>query len=184
MIRKIVPTKDPKLRSETKEIKKIDKKILSILEDMRETLKAQKDPQGVGLAAPQIGQPYKIFMMVDRGKILTVFNPKIIRLSKDDNDPREEGGEYIMEGCLSLPHFYGPVKRSWIVELEYDTMVEKKKGEWYLEHRHESFEGFVAQIIQHETDHLNGKLFIDRLLEQDRQLYQLKNKVWHEVELT
>jgi peptide deformylase len=183
MIRKIVPTKDPKLRAETREVKKIDKKILDLLEDMHETLKAQKDPQGVGLAATQIGHPLKIFMMVDRGRVITIFNPKIVKLSKSDNDPKDEGGEYIMEGCLSLPHFYGPVKRSWKVELKYDEAVQKENGDWKLEPRHETFEGFVAQIIQHETDHLNGKLFIDRLLEQNRQLYQLKNKEWHEVEL-
>lgn len=182
MIRKIVTFREPKLRTETKEIKIIDKKILEILEDMRETLKVQKDPKGVGLAATQIGYPLKLFMMVDHGNIITIFNPKIITLSKSDNDPKGEDEEYIMEGCLSLPHFYGPVKRSWKVELKYDS-PEMTNDKWQLIHKHETFEGFVAQIIQHETDHLNGKLFVDRLLEQKRQLYQLKNKKWHEVEL-
>ncbi len=183
MIRKIVPVKDPKLRQETKEVKVIDKKILNLLEDMRNTLHAQNDPQGVGLAATQLGYPYKIFMMVDRGKIITIFNPKIIKLSKSDNDPKGDNEEYIMEGCLSLPHFYGPVKRSWKTELKYDKAVKMENGKWIIENCHETFEGFVAQIIQHETDHLNGKLFIDRLLEQNRQLYQLRNKEWIEVEI-
>lgn len=183
MIRKIVTVREPKLRIQTKEVKKIDKRILDLLEDMRETLLDQKDPKGVGLAATQIGYPLKIFMMVDKGEIVTIFNPKILKLSKNDNDPKGKNEEYIMEGCLSLPHYYGPVKRSWKIELKYDTAIDLGAGRWALEPKHETFEGFVAQIIQHETDHLNGKLFVDRLLEQKRQLYQLKNKKWQEVEL-
>lgn len=190
MVRKILTTQDPKLRQKSKPVTKIDKKILKLLDDMRDTLKVQKDPEGVGLAAPQIGEFYQIFLMQDKRKVIPVFNPKIIKLSKKTNDPSsskssgqaQDNEEYIMEGCLSLPHYYGPVQRSWSVELKYQTPV-LENGKWKLENRHEVIEGFTAQIIQHEVDHLNGTIFVDKLLEQNRRLFQLKNKDWEEVEL-
>lgn len=187
MIQRILTTKEPKLRQETKPITKIDKKVLQIMRDLKETLKVQKDPEGVGIAATQIGVPLKIFLLDYKGKHLFICNPKITKLSKKTNDPKEpispEGeNNYVMEGCLSLPHFYGPVRRSWSVEFEYDEPVEKD-GNWHLVHKKDTFKGFFAQIVQHEVDHLNGKVFIDRLLEQKRALYQLKNEEWHEVDL-
>ena len=81
-----------------------------------------------------------------------------------------------MEGCLSLPHFYGPVKKPDVVELEYLDEKGKKQRK--------TFRGFMAQIIQHEVDHLEGVLFIDRLLEQNKPLYEYKNGEWTEVDLT
>jgi peptide deformylase len=187
MIRTIVTTRDPKLRQATKPVTKIDKKVLQVMRDLEETLKVQKDPEGVGIAATQIGIPLKMFLIHHKGKHLIVCNPKILKLSKKTNDPKEPVGpdgenHYIMEGCLSLPHFYGPVKRAWEVEFEYDEPMEID-GHWKLEHKKEKFTGFFAQIIQHEVDHLNGKVFVDRLLEQKRALYQLKSEEWHEVDL-
>lgn len=187
MVRKILTTQDPQLRQKSKPVKKIDKKILKILQDLQDTLKVQKDPEGVGLAAPQIGEFYQIFLLQDKKKIVPVLNPKIIKLSKKTNDPpsrkaaegqvpgEKTNDEYIMEGCLSLPHYYGPVRRAWSVELEYQTPK--------LENRHETIEGFAAQIIQHEVDHLNGIVFIDKLFAQKRKLYQLVNKEWQEIKL-
>lgn len=202
MVRKIVPTHDPNLRQPAKRVVKIDKKILQILKDMEDTLKSQKDPEGVGLAALQIGEPYQIFLISDGKKAIPVFNPEIIKLSRKTNDPsasllqaetkgslqaQEKSGknkdEYIMEGCLSLPHYYGPVQRAWEVTLKYDKPVKLEAGGWRLETRSDTFKGFVAQIIQHEVDHLKGKIFIDRLLEQNRKLYLQRNKKWTEVEL-
>lgn len=188
VVRKILLTRDPRLRQKSRPVTKIDKKILKILEDMKDTLRIQKDPEGVGLAAPQIGEFYQIFLMQDKKKVVPIFNPKIIKLSKRTNDPTRKTGtrnlepEYIMEGCLSLPHYYGPVQRAWSVELEYQKpkMVD---GKWQLESRHEVIEGFPAQIIQHEVDHLSGTVFIDKLFAQKRKLFQLKNKEWVEVEL-
>lgn len=190
MVRKILTTRDPRLRQESKPVTKIDKKILRLLEDMNDTLKSQKDPEGVGLAAPQINEFYQIFLMSDKKKFVPIINPKIIKLSKKTNDPSTHAArleqapndEYIMEGCLSLPHYYGPVQRSWTVELKYQSPVEKD-GEWILEDKHETFEGFTAQIIQHEVDHLSGKVFVDKLFTQNRQLFQLKNGEWIKVDL-
>lgn len=190
VIRKILLTRDPRLRQKSKPVTKVDKKILKILEDMKDTLKVQKDPEGVGLAAPQIGEFYQIFLMQDKKHVIPIFNPKIIKLSKKTNDPstrktrsgQVQNDEYIMEGCLSLPHYYGPVQRAWSVKLEYQTpkMVD---GKWQLENRYEVIEGFLAQIMQHEIDHLNGTVFIDKLFVQNRQLFQLVKGKWQEVDL-
>lgn len=189
MIRKVLSTQDPKLRQLSKPVLKIDRKILFILRDLEDTLKDQNDPEGVGLAAPQIGEFYQMFIMRDKKNIVSVLNPKIIKLSKKTNDPKKNSPgidnkikDYIMEGCLSLPHYYGPVKRSWGIELTYQS-PKLENGEWILENKHEIIEGFTAQIIQHEVDHLKGKFFIDNLLEQKRRLFKLKNNDWTEVDL-
>lgn len=180
MVRKIVKVKDPRLRKRSKKIEKVDKKIKALINDLADTLISQKDPEGVGLAAPQIGKNLRMFMMKSKGKEPVFINPKILPLSdkrtryvnkKSIGSPKK-----IMEGCLSLPHFYGPLTRAKRVRLEFTNEQGKK--------RVETFEGFEAQIIQHEIDHLNGVLFIDRLLEQKKPLYELVNGEWEEVELS
>jgi len=80
-----------------------------------------------------------------------------------------------MEGCLSLPHYYGPLKRSDHITLKYLSPEGKEVTE--------DFVGFTAQIVQHEIDHLNGILFVDRLLEVKKPLYKLEGDSWEEVEL-
>ncbi|MDO8503506.1 MAG: peptide deformylase [bacterium] len=177
MVKKILNVQDPRLRQKSKPVEKIDKKILRLIDDMEKTLVAQKDPEGVGLAAPQVGEFLQIFVMRHKGKIQPVINPEIVKKSRETNEPpkEQEEGEYIMEGCLSLPHYYGPVERSVSVELRYLRPDGTKKNE--------EFRGFPAQIVQHEVDHLNGVIFVDRLLQQKRPLYELRNNEWQEVEL-
>lgn len=174
-ILKILPVQDKKLRQKSKPVKRVDKKVLKLTKDMKQTLLAQKDPKGVGLAAPQVGRPIRLFLVRDNGKVITMINPEILWLSKKTNETKKKKEKYIAEGCLSLPHFYGPVKRAWAVKVEYQTPEGKKKKE--------KFEGFSAQIIQHELDHLNGITFVQRLLEQKRKLFKLHGDHWHEVEL-
>ncbi len=81
----------------------------------------------------------------------------------------------ILEGCLSLPYYYGPLVRSPKITVRYLN----EKGEKTTE----TFDGFNAQIILHEIDHLNGILFIDRLLEEKKPLYKVDGDEWEEVEL-
>ncbi|MBI4033105.1 MAG: peptide deformylase [Candidatus Blackburnbacteria bacterium] len=177
MIRKILNAQDPRLRQKSKPVDKIDKKTQKLIADLVETLESQKDPEGVGLAAPQLGEFRKIFVMRYKGKLLSVINPEIVTKSRETNEPPKEQkeGEYIMEGCLSLPHYYGPVERSLSIELRYLGQDGTKKVK--------KFRGFPAQIIQHEVDHLNGVIFVDRLLRQKRPLYQLRDNEWQEVNL-
>lgn len=176
MIRKILSTKDPKLTRVCKKVNKIDKKVLKIAKDLTQTLKAQKDPEGVGLAAPQIGENLRIFAMNDNGKIRVIINPKVIKATKSKRKKtKEEQDKEIMEGCLSLPNYYGPLERAEKITISF---VDTKGQTW-----EETFKGLPAQIVEHEIDHLNGVIFLNRLLEQKKPLYKLEGDEWAEVEL-
>ena len=174
MIRKILPSTDLALRIPSKEVRKVDKKITLLIKDLKDTLREQKDPEGVGLAAPQIGKRLRVFVMVDSGEIRAIVNPKVITVSKEKTG-RQKKGE-LMEGCLSLPHYYGPLKRPKKITVKYLNEDGEEKTE--------DFVGFTAQIVQHEIDHLEGILFIDRLLTDKKPLYRLSGDEWEEVELT
>lgn len=176
MIRPILQSGDPVLRTKSKNIQKVDKKILDLIKDMKDTLVVQKDPEGIGLAAPQIGKNFRIFLMKPKKNddAIVIINPKIVSLSKSTNHKPKAKSD-IMEGCLSLPHFYGPLTRAQKLTLEF--MDEK----W--EKQTTGFEGLMAQIVLHEIDHLDGVLFIDRLLEQKKPLYEFKDGEWEEIEL-
>lgn len=175
MVQKIISVKSPKLRIKSKKVTKIDKKVKKIIADMKDTLKAQKDPEGVGLAAPQIGQNLRIFLINYEKQKKVIINPKIIKISKEKG-LKEKKEKNLLEGCLSLPHYYGPIKRARKIKIEYLTEDGGQKIE--------EFTGFFSQIIQHEIDHLNGILFIDRILEQKAPLYQADGGQWEEVELS
>jgi len=172
MIKKILKADDPRLRKKSKTVKKVDKKILSLIADLKETLIAKKEPEGVGLAAPQIGKNLKIFVIRAHDELKIFINPEIISISKEKNEKEKK---QVMEGCLSVPHFYGPLKRAKKIKIKYLTPEEKEKVE--------TFENLPAQIIQHEIDHLSGVLFVDRLLEQKKPLYKLEADEWEKVDL-
>ena len=184
MIRKIVGVSDPALRKQSKPVGKVDKKIKKLIKDMIETLKAHKNPEGVGLAAPQVGKNLQIFLMKLSAKdamklketdlIKVVINPTIVSINKIKKPIKKKKHE-ILEGCLSLPHYYGPLIRSNKVTITYLNEDRKK--------RKQTFTGFPAQIVLHEIDHLNGVLFVDRLLEQGQPLYEYEENSWKEVEL-
>lgn len=174
----IVTTPDPVLKQKAKPVLKVDKKLLAIVQDMISTLAAAHDPEGVGLAAPQIGISLQIFVMRPnkRYKPRVFINPHIEKLSKQTQDPENNDGVY--EGCLSIPHHYAPITRSLEVTLTYQTI----DGE-QLTTKTETFTGFPAHIIQHEVDHLNGILFTDHVLSQNTKLFKIKGKQWEEVDL-
>ena len=135
------------LRTISEEVKDIKApEIQEFISDMKMTLLAT--PNGVGLAAPQAGKNLRIFVASEDLKLSqTVFiNPKIIKMS--DNFELKE------EGCLSLPEFYGKVKRAeWVKAEAYNENGRKFKIK---------AKGLISQLIQHEIDHLNGILFIDK----------------------
>jgi len=170
---------------------------------MKKTLAKTTDPIGVGLAAPQVGKSLRIFIAkpTEKSKILVFINPEVLerggarREAADSADcqgalaernratgPRKntKKDSKKLEGCLSLPNIWGPVLRSSSLTLSYLD----EKG---VEHK-QKFSGFLATIIQHETDHLNGVLFPKRVLEQDGILYKShkdeKNEdVFEEIEI-
>ncbi|BCX15596.1 MAG: peptide deformylase [Candidatus Parcubacteria bacterium] len=136
------------LKKTTKEVAEINDAIKKIIETMKKMMKQHK---GVGLAANQIGENLSIFIAIDeqKGKIETFINPKIIKYIG-----KEELKE---EGCLSVPNVWGYVKRYPQVIIEYTNLWNKK--------RKIRAKGLLAHIIQHEIDHLQGILFIDKAQE-------------------
>lgn len=179
MIRKILRSGDPKLRETSKPVAKIDSKVIELIRDLKETLAVQKDPEGVGLAAPQIGKRLRVFVANYKNLNRVVINPEIletrIKKTKTKEIPKTKSKQEILEGCLSLPNYYGPLKRVSSVKIKYLNEEGKETVE--------EFTSFDAQIILHEIDHLNGILFLDRLLEQKKPLYKLEKDKWEEVEL-
>jgi len=174
MIQKIVQSGSPILRLKSKPVGKIDKKTLKIIQDLKDTLAIQKDPEGVGLAAPQIGKNLQIFVCSYKDFKRVVINPKIIKITNHKSQNTNKKKE-ILEGCLSLPYYYGPLKRASKIILKYTNEAGEKVEE--------IFENFDAQIILHEIDHLEGILFVDRLLSEKRPLYKVEGDEWQEVEL-
>ncbi len=130
---------------------------------MKATLLAATNPKGVGLAAPQIGEPWRVFITKPLADIRVFINPEIIQIStkKTDGVPERENK---LEGCLSIPKIWGRVHRAEGLTLKYQD----ESGGSHTE----KFSGFLATIIQHETDHTNGILYVQRVLEQKGKLYQ------------
>lgn len=178
MVRKIVSVKNPILRAKAKPVKKFDRKLADLIKDMQDTLKIQKDPEGVGLAAPQIGKSLRVFVVDYKNLKRVVVNPQILEkgVIKEIKPAKKKGRtKDILEGCLSLPHYYGPIKRSTKLKVKYFDEKGKETTE--------TFEGFDAQIMGHEIDHLNGVLFVDHILSQKAPLYKFDGDDWEEVEL-
>jgi len=154
----------------------VDKKVASIVKDLKDTLSTQKEPEGVGLAAPQLGKLLRIFVANYKGFERVVINPEIINIEKPlPETSGKPAKKEILEGCLSLPYYYGPLKRASKITVKYLN----EKGEEVVE----TFEGFNAQIIMHEIDHLEGILFIDHLIKEKKPLYKVEGNEWEEVEL-
>lgn len=145
-LRKIRLSNDPILRKKSKEITDINERIKTLLEDMIDTM---KEEEGVGLAAPQVGILRRAVVIDIGDGPIRLINPKII----------EADGEVVdVEGCLSVPGRSGTVKRPEWVKVKYlDIHGEEKTIE-------ES--GLMARVICHEIDHLEGILYIDKMIEE------------------
>ena len=139
---KIVIAGAPVLREVAQPVERIDKKLQRLLRDMAETMYAA---DGVGLAAPQVGVSKRV-VVIDVGEgLYELINPEIVK---------REGKVLGSEGCLSVPDYEGEVERSEDVECEFTD----KTGQRMLL----SASGLLAICIQHELDHLDGILFIDK----------------------
>lgn len=164
MIYPIVLYGDNVLREKCTEIKMGDLDIKSLVNDMFETM---ADADGIGLAAPQIGISKKLFV-VDGSSLedeeMTSFKKVFINpvLNNEDGDFWE-----FEEGCLSIPHIRGGVNRKSSIEITFFDENWNKKTE--------VFKGMQARVIQHEYDHIQGKLFIDYLSPLKKKL--IKNKL-------
>lgn len=163
----IVQIPDPILRQRATPVEKFDPALRQLAQDMAETMDAAK---GVGIAAPQVGVSLQLFVMRVRksdprlpegdplgGKTLVIANPALI----ERNDETEEGPE----ACLSIPEFGGYVPRQTQLTIQ-------GRNEWGKPVTY-AVSGFIARVMQHEMDHLDGVLFLDRLTGEDK-LYRLE----------
>ena len=143
-VRKIRVHPDTVLRQKAKKVTQIDKSIQRLIDDMIETMRSVS---GVGLAAPQVGVSLKVAVIEIPGdEVVVLVNPEIIK---------REGERIIGEACLSVPGYHGEIKRSvWVKVKAQDRLGHKirLKGE-----------DLLAQALEHEIDHLNGVLYVDRL---------------------
>ena len=147
-VRKVVKYGEPCLRAKSKEVHKISKKIQILIDDLYDTMYATN---GVGLAAPQVGENLRVFVIdvgVDAKSMnpITFINPKIIK---------KEGAVNSYEGCLSFPEAYSNVRRYSYVKVK---ALDIKGRPFIIEAKEGSL---LARAIQHEFDHLDGVLFID-----------------------
>ncbi|MFO0924980.1 MAG: peptide deformylase [Pirellulales bacterium] len=138
----------PTLRYKSKPIRRVDKALNDIV---REMFRLMYEHRGVGLAANQVNLPFRLFVAnemgnPDEGEELVFINPVI---------SRGKGIDESEEGCLSIPGVNRQVKRNKSIHVNAYSLDGKEINQ--------TVEGFLAKIIQHETDHLDGVLFIDRL---------------------
>lgn len=159
---KVLTTPDPFLRKVAKPVVKLDKKLQQEISDMLKTLKEATDPEGVGLAATQVGLDRRLFIVTFNGKPEIFINPQITAQSEAKfTDVYKKKKDRWLEGCLSLPHIWGFVDRPYWIEIDY--LTPEGNG---LSPRHRRFEAVESSYVQHENDHLNGILFTDHILKQ------------------
>lgn len=147
----IIPHPHPTLRVCSRPIRRVDAQLRSLVAEMLELM---YEADGVGLAANQVNLPLRLFVANptgdrESGEEWVLINPEI-------QSPK--GNETAQEGCLSLPGIYGNVKRPKTIRISaYDLKGNSIERE---------VDGFLARVIQHENDHLNGVLFFDRMSEE------------------
>jgi len=134
---------DKILRGKAKRVGRIDDYVKRLIDDMIETM---REAPGVGLAAPQIGVALRVIVVEYEEDLYTVVNPEVVKISGEVTDE---------EGCLSSPNWQGPVTRA-------TSLMVKGRDRNGKEVRIKA-EGWLARIFQHEVDHLEGTLFLDKV---------------------
>jgi peptide deformylase len=143
--RPILKIPDQRLRQKAVDVQKLTKKVPLLCDDM---IRIMKRFNGIGLAAPQLGIMQRVIVMApDNMRPTALINPKIIKM---------EGEQIGQEGCLSIPGLYGDVARAEYIEVE---ALDRKGRELIYE-----LEGMPARVAQHEIDHLDGVLFVDKVI--------------------
>lgn len=170
-MRKIVLYPAKILRQKTEEVKTVDKELLSEIEDLKKILKNGEN--AAGLAAVQIGLTKRFFgsKELGKGEVLVFINPKIEKSYGEKVYPKLVGEdkkeEDFLEGCLSFPGFFGTVKRFLKIDVSWQE-IEKGK----LVNKSKSLGGFEAIVWQHESDHLEGVVFIDHIKRDGGKFYK------------
>jgi peptide deformylase len=147
----IVLWPDPVLLGGTQPVQRVDAELRQVVAEMRRVM---FELRGVGLAAPQVGIAKRLMLVCPTGEPggeEVVLNPVITDAT---------GREIEQEGCLSFPGIYGEVERAKAITVRYQDLD--------LRPREMRLEGFIARIFQHEGDHLDGKVFVDRMVPASR----------------
>jgi len=142
-VRPIITLGDPRLRLKGKPVDSFGKYLHELLDDLAHTM---RDAPGVGLAAPQLGEAMQACVIEVESHLYELVNPRIVRATGDDRD---------LEGCLSIPGYVAYVERRekvWVVAQDRHGKKYKVSGS-----------GLLGRALQHELDHLDGKLYIDYL---------------------
>lgn len=142
-VRPIVTLGDPRLRLRGQPVESFGKFLHGLLDDLAHTM---RDAPGVGLAAPQLGEPLSVCVVEVENHLYELVNPKIVKSTGDDRD---------LEGCLSIPGYVAYVtrrERVWVVAQDRRGRRIRVAGS-----------GLLGRAFQHELDHLDGKLYIDYL---------------------
>jgi len=149
----IIPYPHPTLRVRSKPIRRVDKQLRDFADQM---LDLMYEAQGVGLAANQVDLPIRMFVANptgdrENGEEFVLLNPEL---------QFPKGSETQQEGCLSLPGLFGQVKRPKSIRLSaYDLQGNPIER---------TVDGFLSRVLQHENDHLDGKIFVDRMTEEGK----------------
>ena len=142
----ILTEEDPILRKTSRTVDEITPRIITLLDDMKDTL---HKANGCGLAAPQVGVLRRVVLVeVEEGNLIEMINPEIVKTSGKQNE---------IEGCLSLPHKWGVTDRPMKVTVK----ALDRNGKPFTV----TGEGLLARAFCHELDHLDGKLFTDNAIE-------------------
>jgi len=148
-ILKVLTVPEPILRQKSKRVRNIDGSIRKLAADMIETMHAAS---GVGLAAPQVGVPWRVIVIGMPGEEdFVLINPEVVRRS---------GERLVTEGCLSVPGYFGEIQRAQRVTVKGKDLSGKETRI--------KAEELLAQALEHEIDHLNGVLYIDHLESSDK----------------
>jgi len=148
-VRPITVLGDDVLRQRAKRVPQVDGSIERLVEDMIDTM---RDANGVGLAAPQVGVPLRVVVIGIPGEeIITLINPEIVKRS---------GERTVTEGCLSVPGYWAEVTRSVSVTVKARDLQGRQV-------RIKAKDDLLAQALEHETDHINGVLYVDHLESMD-----------------
>lgn len=159
-IRKILKFPDQDLRIKAKPVETFDEELKTLTEDMFETMHSVN---GIGLAATQIGvakQVAVIDISPEKNEPLVIVNPAIQILDPSKTEDYDEG-------CLSVPGFFEKISRPSDIKLSYQDLNGKKQEI--------KPEGLLTKVVQHELDHLNGRLFVDHISELKRR--RIRNKI-------
>jgi peptide deformylase len=148
---------EPILRRKSKRVRTIDGSVRKLAEDMIETMHAAS---GVGLAAPQVGVSLRVIVIgLPEEEDFVLINPEVVRRS---------GERLVTEGCLSVPGYYGEIKRAQRVTVKGKDLSGKEVRI--------KAEELLAQALEHEIDHINGVLYIDHL-ESDEKLHRIEPEI-------